>query len=79
MESEREMISPPNGEAPNPDVMRNQYRELHAEDCMHIRHVKKLGADLHNYVSSLGAGRELAIAKTKIEEAVMWAVKAITS
>jgi hypothetical protein len=34
--------------------------------------------EFHNYIEALGQSRELSLAKTKIEEAVMWAVKHIT-
>lgn len=31
-----------------------------------------------NLIDSIGQSRELSLAKTKIEEAVMWAVKHVT-
>ena len=44
-----------------------------------MQKAKDDGLELHEFVDSLGQSRELSIAKTKIEEAVMWGVKAVTS
>jgi hypothetical protein len=41
--------------------------------------IKDEGLKFHDLVSGLGNSREIALAKTKIEEAVMWAVKHITA
>lgn len=43
-----------------------------------IDNIKDMGLQFHGFVESLGQSRELSLAKTKIEEAVMWAVKHIT-
>ncbi len=43
-----------------------------------MQHIKDLGLGFHNLLHSLGPSREISMAKTKIEEAVMWAVKHIT-
>lgn len=74
------------------NTMRHSYRILtHAEKEQMLR-VKDLGADfeaiLHQINGTAAAfenglkpklnSRELALAQTKIEEAVMWAVKHIT-
>lgn len=40
--------------------------------------VKGLGENFLDLIGSLGQSRELSIARTKIEEAVMWAVKHVT-
>lgn len=40
--------------------------------------VKDKGLELHDLIESIGASRELSLAKTKTEEAVMWAVKHLT-
>lgn len=61
------------------DVMRQKYRELSAADKDNIALVKERAADLFDVVESLGASRETSLAKTKIEEAVMWVVKHITA
>lgn len=61
------------------NVMRHEYRVLSDGEKFQMRHIKDMGSDFHAYVDALGQSRELSLAKTKIEEAVMWAVKHITS
>lgn len=61
------------------NVMRHEYRKLSDAEKKAMQTVKDLGAGLHTFIEDLGASRELSIAKTKIEEAVMWAVKHITA
>jgi len=61
------------------NVMRQQYKKLTEDDQNKMLNVKKLGREFYKYIDSLEPSRENSIAKTKIEEAVMWAVKAITS
>jgi hypothetical protein len=60
------------------NVMRHAYRVLSDIEKAAIQKLKDDGLAFHEYVESLGQSRELSIAKTKIEEAVMWAVKHIT-
>lgn len=60
------------------NAMRHQYRVLSDEEKAQMQVIKDMGLEFHAYVKSLGAGRELSLAQTKIEEAVMWAVKHIT-
>ncbi len=60
------------------NVMRHQYRELSDAEKASMQKIKDDGLALHEYIGSLGTSRELSIAKTKIEEAVMWAVKHVT-
>lgn len=43
-----------------------------------MQEIKDLGLHFHGYLEGIGSSREISIAKTKIEEAVMWAVKHIT-
>lgn len=57
---------------------RHQYRKLSEAEKTQMVHVKDLGQELLELVDHLGQGREFSISKTKIEEAVMWAVKGIT-
>lgn len=40
--------------------------------------IKDQGLEFTIFCDSLGSTRELALAKTKMEEAVMWAVKHLT-
>jgi hypothetical protein len=61
------------------NVMRHAYRVLTDEEKAAMQKLKDMGLDLHEFVASLGNSRELSVAKTKIEEAVMWAVKHLTA
>ncbi|NIH77401.1 hypothetical protein FHV99_004653 [Ochrobactrum sp. P20RRXII] len=61
------------------NTMRHAYRVLSDEEKANMGKVKDMGLEFHSLVDGLGASRELSIAKTKIEEAVMWAVKHLTA
>lgn len=61
------------------NAVRHQYRVLSDAEKQAMLNVKDIGATFLGTVESLGSSRELSIAKTKIEEAVMWAVKHITA
>lgn len=60
------------------NVMRHAYRVLSDEEKAQMQAIKDKGLELHNLLESVGQSRELSLAKTKTEEAVMWAVKHIT-
>jgi hypothetical protein len=60
------------------NTMRHQYRVLSDEEKAQMQTIKDVGLQFHGLCESLGQSRELSLAKTKIEEAVMWAVKHIT-
>lgn len=69
---------------------RPTYRELDPQEKDAVQRVKELGNDFLQTLDDLQnggdlplsttatIGREFALARTKIEEAVMWAVKGIT-
>lgn len=61
------------------NVMRHAYRVLTDDEKATMQKIKDDGLVLHDYFSSIGNSRELSLAKTKIEEAVMWAVKHVTA
>ena len=61
------------------NTMRHQYRVLSDAEKANMQKIKDMGLEYHEFISGLGNSRELSIAKTKIEEAVMWAVKHITA
>lgn len=70
-------------QAPKSNVMRGTYRELSEDEKQQMRHIKEAGEEflklLGRISATSGHGRELALARTKMEEAVMWAVKHVTS
>ncbi len=60
------------------NTMRHQYRVLSEEEKSQMLAIKDMGEQFVGYCDGIGQSRELSLAKTKIEEAVMWAVKSIT-
>ena len=60
------------------NVMRHAYRVLNDEEKAQMQKLKDMGLEFWNLLDSIGPGREIALAKTKVEEAVMWGVKSIT-
>lgn len=65
---------------PAEDVMRagKPMRALNDAEIANLNSVKAAGRDFFDLVARMPASREISLAKTKIEEAVMWAVKGIT-
>lgn len=61
------------------NVMRHAYRVLSDDEKAAMQQVKDQGLAFHDLIGALGQSRELSLAKTKVEEAVMWAVKHITA
>lgn len=69
------------------NIMRHNYRVLDASEKDQMGAIKDTGLYFIQQLHSIGgtdntqdrqASRELSLAQTKIEEAVMWAVKHIT-
>jgi hypothetical protein len=60
------------------NVMRHAYRVLTDAEKASMQKVKDDGLALWQAFDAIGSSREMSLAKTKIEEAVMWAVKHIT-
>ena len=76
------------------NVFRNEYRPLNPDEVKAVKQVKELAAELYDklgtgsgitVIDEEGNGhlvvtdpRHIALAKTKLEEAVMWATKGIT-
>ena len=60
------------------NTARHQYRTLNEAEKAEMAKVKDMGLDLLEVFEELGDNREIAIARSRLEEAVMWAVKAIT-
>lgn len=69
------------------NTLRHNYRILSDAEKAHMSALKTKGQEFLNLIDEVGgtepdqrkASRELSIAKTKIEEAVMWAVKHVTA
>ena len=60
------------------NVMRHEYRVLSNAEKLQMKTIKDKGLEFVEYLESVGYSREMSLATTKIEEAVMWAVKHIT-
>lgn len=60
------------------NVMRHEYRKLTEVEKAAMKTVKDKGLVFVEFLDALGQSRELSLAKTKMEEAVMWATKHIT-
>lgn len=60
------------------NVMRYEYRVLSDDEKRMMQAIKDKGLELYNLIECIGQSRELSIAQTKTEEAVMWAVKYLT-
>lgn len=61
------------------NAMRHAYRVLNDAEKANMQAIKDEGLKFHDLVAGMGNSREISLAKTKIEEAVMWAVKHITA
>ena len=61
------------------DVMRQNYKALSDAEKVNMAAVKQHGAALHDLISAMGNSREISLAKTKVEEPVMWATNHITA
>lgn len=61
------------------NTMRHTYRVLTDDEKAAMQRVKDDGQSFLELLSLLGTSREISLAKTRVEEAVMWAVKHITA
>ena len=62
----------------NNNLMRHAYRVLTDEEKEQMRLIKDYGQNFADAINGIGKSRELSLAITKIEEAVMWGVKHVT-
>lgn len=60
------------------NAVRHTYRVLSDHEKSQMTALKDKGAEFIGLCQSVGDSRELSIAITKIEEAVMWSVKHVT-
>jgi len=73
-----ETVSSTSDERTVNNTMRHAYRVLSDEEKAQMAEIKDRGLEFFEMLDRLGNSRELSLAKTKIEEAVMWGVKHIT-
>lgn len=59
--------------------MPHSYRVLNEEEKARMTAIKCKGQELLDLIAECGGSRELSLARTKTEEAVMWAVKHVTA
>jgi hypothetical protein len=57
---------------------RSTYRVLSDAEKENVAAVKATGQAMLSAIGAFPGSREMSLAKTKVEEAVMWAVKGIT-
>jgi broad specificity phosphatase PhoE len=57
-------------------VFRKEQRHLTAEERQQVNELKQLAEDLHDLIDMLPASRARDIAQIRLEECVMWSVKA---
>lgn len=60
------------------DVFHAEYRELTQEESTAVLAIKEKAAELHGLIEAVGHSRYTSLAKTALEESVMWAVKQLT-
>ena len=60
------------------NVVRHEYRVLSDLEKAYMKEIKDIGLDFISHCKTIGDSREMSIAITRAEEAVMWAVKHIT-
>lgn len=60
------------------DAVRAAYRELHDDEKKQIANIKELGQAFIDLCNECGKSRELSLAITNMEMAVMWAVKHVS-
>ena len=61
------------------NTVRHQYRVLSAEEKEQMVAIKDAGQALIDIINAQGRSRELSLALTNAEQAVVWAVKHITA
>lgn len=61
------------------NAVRHQYRVLTDEEKQQMLELKDLGAAFIAKCNEIGKSREMSLAVTNAEQAVMWAVKHVTA
>lgn len=60
-----------------PYTFRKEQRILNEEERTLVNHIKEMAQDLHDVIDMLPKSRARDIAKDRLEECVMWTMKAI--
>lgn len=60
------------------NVFRKTYRELTDAEKVQLDNIKDAAQALYDYIEAVEDSREKSLAKTHLEESVMWIVKKIT-
>jgi hypothetical protein len=58
---------------------RKRYRQLTAEEVQLHDAIKSHAENLYQLLKEVPAGRERSLAFTKLEESIMWGIKALTA
>jgi hypothetical protein len=61
------------------NTVRHAYRVLSEEEKAQMVRIKDAGQSLIDIINETGKSRELSLALTNAEQAVMWAVKHVTA
>lgn len=61
------------------NTVRHQYRVLTDDEKAQMLKIKDAGQALIDIINATGKSRELSLALTNAEQAVMWAVKHVTA
>lgn len=70
-------MAPENSDQEN-NIMRLTMRTLTDKEEENVYQIKTIGTHFHEFLDSFPGSREMSLAKTNLEQAVMWAVKDIT-
>lgn len=76
---ESKMVDSASNERTANNAVRHAYRVLSDEEKAQMMALKDLGAAFIAKCDEIGASREMSLAKTNAEQAVMWAVKHVTA
>lgn len=72
------MINSADGRRTVNNVVRHEYRVLSDDEKQQMLTLKDLGLAFIEACDRIGQSRELSLAKTNAEQAVMWGVKHVT-
>ena len=59
-------------------VFRKEQRHLTGDERNQVNNIKQLAEDLHDIIDMLPPSRARDLAQVKLEESVMWSVKAVS-